>query len=145
ATVLPLHSWSLVAFLGAAGFIDDTHGTRAAMLACHQLLHALQHERLIPVQQRQELLQRPRRHTLRQSHRFDALAWQIRKLATHIHGQVRPRARILKTIVKLTQVAAQRWPQLADFLGVHAGSSQVLDTPTAWDIPANKTRPSLAL
>src|SRR6266852_2231013 len=143
ATVLPLHSGSPVAFLGTASFINHAHGTRAGMVAGDQLLHSIHQTAVVPFQQRQELLQRAWRHARGQSHGLDTLARQVGELPAYIHGQVRPRARVSKTIAKLTQVATKLRSQSANLLGVHARSSQVLDIVGAWGIPLRKARPGL--
>src|SRR5262249_39874355 len=126
AAVLPLDSWSLGAFLGASGFIKNSDGVWVGMVACHKLMYACAHALLVPFQKRQELLQGSRCHILGKSDGLDALARQVGQLAVYIDGQVRPRTRIPKTVVKLTQIATELRSQTTNLCGIHAGSSQVL-------------------
>src|SRR5712692_1101884 len=125
STVLSLHAWRLVSFFDPPGLVDDADRFVIGVLLGDDARHALAHPVLIPLQTCQEFLQRSHRHTCRQRHRFHALARQLRKLPSHIHGKMQLRIPPAKAIAKPLQVSRQPWLQLTNPLNIHALASAI--------------------
>ncbi len=123
AAPLPLDSRRLVSLLVITGLVDDPDGLRMGMLPNDDLGHALAHLLLIPRQQAQKVLQRPRRHARLQGDRLDALAFDVRELPLNVGRQVLARVTAGETVGEHRQKTAQLRFQTANLAGIHARAS----------------------
>ncbi len=98
----------MLPLLGEARFIEDADAVRAGVPLRHPSLQAIAHRFLAPLQQPQELLQRPGRLPCGVGHRFNALALQVAHLAGHVDPQVPPVAGVAHATVKLVKVLSPK-------------------------------------
>ena len=126
SAVLPLHARSLISLLDPARLINDADRLVVGVLLGNDARHAAAHPVLVPGQVRQELLQRPHRGACCQRHRFHALPRQLRKLSSHVHGEMRLRVPPREAILKTIQVIRQLRLQPTNLLGIHALASGIL-------------------
>lgn len=85
AVVLRLHAGRVRSALGRARFVDHADRPRVRMLARHQLLATIAEQPFIPLEVREEPLQRPRRLPLIESHRFDIFALHVAQQSVNIN------------------------------------------------------------
>ena len=114
AAPLPLDPGRFVAFLGVAGFIKCTNRVGMLMLIGHDLLKSITHVHLIPLVQRQKLLQVSWRQPRRIRHRFDALSLEVGELTCDIGLEPFDRFNPTEAIVKLSQILVQHRFQLSN-------------------------------
>ena len=105
--ILPPDPRRLGPFLGATGLVDQPDRVPVGMIATHDPVQPLPQPIVVPVQQRQELLQRPRRHLGGQSDRFDALAGQVGQLASDVHRQVLAGVGPAETVGEFVEVGVE--------------------------------------
>jgi hypothetical protein len=63
---------------------------------------------VVPVAERQELLERPGRHVRQAGHGLDALAGQVAELALHVVLEVQAGVAALEAVGELVEVVRQR-------------------------------------
>jgi hypothetical protein len=93
------------------------------VLAGHQRLKLRLHPPVVPVEQAQELLQRPGWDASRIGDRLTVLPRQIRQLSLDIHRQMTARVAPQKTVVKLRKKFCELRPERANLFGIHAWNS----------------------
>jgi len=124
AAPLALHAGRLGALLGTAHLIEQGDAVGTGMVADDEPLQALAQAVVVPVQQRQELLQRAGRHVGGQGQGFDALAGLVGQQAAHVHRQMAPGIATAEAVVELGQVAVEQRLPAADSLRIHASASK---------------------
>ena len=120
AQVLPLHTRCLFPLLHETGFINDAHRMRMGMFRGDDILQAVTCQVFLPTMLADELLQRSHRHFRRQGNRLDTLSVKVRKLASHINRQMRPRVLAGKAIVEPLQKTGELRSQSTNLFGIHA-------------------------
>ena len=99
--------------------IHDPDGLIVTVVPRDNLLDSLPQALLVPVRQRQKLLQRPRRHLSQMRHRFHALAWKVAELPLHVVLQMASRVKLGKAVGELGNESRQRRLQRDNLLGGH--------------------------
>ena len=83
--------------------IEDADRVRIGVVACHDGLNTIAHERVVPLRPTEELLQSASRCAVEIGNGLHTLPRQIRELATDVAGQVAARFGTCKAIRELIQ------------------------------------------
>src|SRR5262249_8929246 len=117
---LPLDSWRFFSLLGTTRLVNNPDAVRSSMFAGDEALQLGLHQTMIPIQQAQKLLERPRWHSSRVGNRLAVLPRQVGKLAFDVYRQMPARVASQKAVVELLQELSQPRPQRTNLLGIHA-------------------------
>jgi hypothetical protein len=99
--------------------VDDRHRLFVGVVAGDQPLRRVAQAVLVPRREREELLQRPRRHVRQVGDRLDALARQVAELPADVLLEVAARVGADEAVGVLVEVVGQCRPQRSDLLLGH--------------------------
>lgn len=105
--VLPLDACRLGSLPGETGLVQDADRFGVAVASGDTLLEPVPDGGLVPAEQAQELLKRPRRGAGGVGDRLDALASKVRRLALDVGVEVAAGRDPAETVVELLEVVGQ--------------------------------------